>query len=107
VRNASDIETDEFSGIVGLSPGNHSSDIDDSKLPSFIEQLDSYKDKKGNNIVQPIFSFFLSDRENITGKVIFGGYDLAKYAEEGATEYDIKWSNTTKDKEYFWTLHLG
>lgn len=56
------------------------------QLPSFIEQLSQGLDKDGNRILDPVFSFFLTDDESLTGKVILGGYDLAKFASKGLGE---------------------
>jgi hypothetical protein len=43
----------------------------------------------------------------LSGKVIIGGYDIAKYATFGLTEADIIWSNLVSHKDYFWTLAMN
>ena len=58
-------------------------------------------------LVKPVFSFFLSNNEQLSGKVIIGGYDIAKYATLGLTEADIIWSNLVSHKDYFWTLSMN
>lgn len=35
--------------------------------------------------MEPIFSFFMTDND-LMSKVLIGGYDIQKYAFEGATE---------------------
>ena len=79
VHNATNVEADQFSGIIGLAPGYEKSD-NGVKLNSFIEQVDSSRDMLGHRRIKPIFSFFLTKKSEISGKVIIGGYDIAKYA---------------------------
>jgi hypothetical protein len=35
----------------------------------------------------------LSNKENVLGKMIFGGYDLSNYAKKDSKVSDIKWLN--------------
>lgn len=108
VNSATDIEKDQFSGIVGLSPGSQKSEVNGMpQLPSFIEQISKGVDKAGNRILDPIFSFFLTDDQSLTGKVILGGYDLAKFASKDLGEGDVMWCNTTPNQDYFWTIAMN
>ena len=87
VKEATDIEKDKFSGIVGLGP---KSDV--ARMPAFVEQLEEMGGVGGQNILSPIFSFYLTNNEDKSGKLTFGGYDLKKYAKPGKTEKDIFWA---------------
>ena len=69
---------DKFSGIVGLGP---MSDI--ARMPAFLEQASAMGSVGNSNDVSPIFSFYLSNSETKTGKLTFGGYNLASYAKPG------------------------
>ncbi len=40
------------------------------------------------------------------GKVILGGYDLNKYAQNGLTDNDIFWCDLAKGNDYFWSLNI-
>jgi hypothetical protein len=78
VKEATDIDKDKFSGIVGLGP---MSDI--ARMPAFLEQASAMGSVGNSNDVSPIFSFYLSNSETKTGKLTFGGYNLASYAKPG------------------------
>ena len=54
VDEASDIEKDKFSGIVGLAP------VGDGRIPAFVEQMAGMGGVGGKNEVKPLFSIFLS-----------------------------------------------
>ena len=42
----------------------------------------------------------------MSGKVIFGGYDIEKYGKLGTTEDDIVWLSLTNKTDYFWTVNM-
>jgi len=50
-----------------------------------------------------MFSIYLSNDEAVPGKMIFGGYDLAQFAKQGAKETDIFWADQSKNDQY-WTI---
>lgn len=102
VDEASDIDKDKFSGIVGLGPKS-----DQARMPAFVEQMGDLGGVGGQNTVTPIFSIYLSNAESAKGKIIFGGYDVAQYAKSGLTEKDIYWANQAHKTDYFWTLNMG
>lgn len=66
-----------------------------NKLNSFIEQVTA------GQKLQPLFSFYLPKGQN--GKLVFGQYDLAKYAKAGSKQEDIAWSGISND-EKTWSL---
>jgi hypothetical protein len=102
VDEASEIDKDRFSGIVGLSP---LSDV--KRMPAFVEQIADLGGVGGKNFIRPTFSIFLSNKEEEPGKITFGGYDLAKYAKAGSGEKDVFWSDLAHQRTYFWTLRMG
>jgi hypothetical protein len=69
VKEATDIEKDKFSGIVGLSP---QSDV--ARLPAFIEQASSIGGADTSD-VSPIFSFYLPNSEDKKGALSLGGFN--------------------------------
>lgn len=75
VNQASDIDKDKFSGIIGMGP---KSDV--ARIPAFIEQASGLGGVGGDAEVSPIFSFYLSNSVDRSGALILGGYNLAKYA---------------------------
>ena len=89
VDKASDIANDRFGALVGLSPFNAESN---PNLPSFISQSEKQ------------FSFFLPKGDGSQGKIVLGGYDLSQYANEGASDADISWSNLVDDS---WTIPMN
>lgn len=101
------MEVDKFSGLIGLAPDGESSD-----MKTFLDQIDNGGNPATNSLtvkkttpISAIFSIYLSQGQ--AGKVIFGGYDLEKYAKKGSTEQDIFWSslpNHGKDK--YWTVGM-
>ena len=106
VKHAQDIEGDQFSGVVGLSPGFYKS-MDGSLLPSFVEQMIKFKDENGNPLIDPVFSFYLAQDPSIQSKIILGGYDLEKYANKNLGEEDIIWHKLNENNDYFWSLHMN
>lgn len=102
VDEASEIDKDRFSGIVGLSP---MSDV--KRMPAFVEQIADLGGVGGKNFIKPMFSMFLSNKPDQPGKITFGGYDLAKYAKSGSEEKDIFWSDLAHARTYFWTVKMG
>jgi hypothetical protein len=105
VDEASDIDKDKFSGIVGLGPMS-----DEKRLLSFIQQMSSGSGLGGvggKDEIKPMFSFFLSNNEQKNGKLLFGGYNLAKYGAPGASDESIYWADMAHKKQFFWTINMG
>ena len=105
VDEASDIDKDKFSGIVGLGPMS-----DEKRLLSFIQQMSSGSGLGGvggKDEIKPMFSFFLSNNEQKNGKLLFGGYNLAKYGAPGASDSSIYWADMAHKKQFFWTINMG
>ena len=59
VDEASEIDKDRFSGIIGLSP---MSDV--KRMPAFVEQFADLGGVGGKNFIKPTFSMFLSNKED-------------------------------------------
>ena len=57
--------------------------------------------------MSPLFSFYLSNSEDKKGSLVFGGYNLAKFAAAGKTDKDIFWANMAHKRTFFWTLNMG
>jgi hypothetical protein len=89
VDKASDLQKDQFSGIIGLAPP--SSEEKSVVLPTV-------------NQMTGIFAFYLSKGAGSTGNLKFGGYDLQKYAKPGSTDGDIVWNQVIDDG---WTIALS
>jgi hypothetical protein len=87
VDEASDVEKDRFSGIIGLGP---KSDV--GRIPAFLEQMDQLGGAGGAAEIAPVFSIYLSNSESKPGKITFGGYDVPAYAKSGLSENDIFWA---------------
>jgi saccharopepsin len=102
VKEATDIEKDKFSSIVGLGP---KSDV--GRMPSFIEQVAGLGGVGGEDDVAPIFSIFLTNKDQTNGAITFGGYDLPKYAQSGKTEGDVFWAEMAHAQTYFWVMNMG
>lgn len=81
------LETDKFSGIIGLAPQNDPN----NPMVSFIEQVSKSEE------LPPVFSFYLPKDSN--GKLMIGGYDLSQFAKAGAKESDITWSPVASDEK--------
>jgi len=54
-------------------------------LIGFLSQVSTGK------VIDPVFSFYLTKKENAGSKITFGGYDLAKYSKTGLGEKDVAW----------------
>jgi len=102
VNEASDIDKDKFSGIVGLGPAS-----DVGRLPSFIEQIAGLGGAGGEAEMAPIFSIFLTNKDGTNGKITFGGYDVEKFAAPGKTEKDVFWASMAHAATYFWVMNMG
>jgi len=72
------------------------------EVPGFIAQMKSSVKFKENYAGQ--FSIYLSNDINEKGKVIFGGYNIEKYAKKGSSEKDIFWANQARNEEY-WAIN--
>jgi hypothetical protein len=102
VDSASDIDKDQFSGIIGLSP---MSDL--SRIPAFVEQIGKLGGVGGSAEVKPIFSIFLSNSPDRKGRITFGGYDLASFAKTGMKESDVIWTSLAHQTDHFWNINMG
>lgn len=102
VNQATDIEKDKFSGIIGLGP---KSDV--SRLPAFIEQASGLGGVGGGEEVSPLFSFYLTNTPEKSGTLTLGGYNLAKFAAPGTKDKDIFWADMAHKQTFFWTLRMG
>lgn len=95
VVKAADLSALKGSGLVGLAPSPaEKKNLDDpfhTGVPGFVAQLKNNKDF--NNDFEPMFSIYLSNDEAVPGKMIFGGYDLATFAKQGAKDSDIFWAD--------------
>ena len=88
VEKARDIDKDQFSGLIGLSPLK----LDGSSVPAFITQGES------------VFSFYLSKDSQKKGSIVMGGYDLEQYAQQDAKDSDIQWIQLAEEA---WSLPLN
>jgi hypothetical protein len=88
VFNTKDLSGLQSDGILGLAPSNQGTGAE-----LFIERL--YRE---NMIAKKVFAFNLGGT-NEKSNVIFGDYDVGKYAKPGS---QISW-NTLKDDTY-WTI---
>ena len=68
-------------------------------VAGFIAQLKA--DAKYNENFQSLFSIYLSNDEQVKGNIMFGGYDLAKYAKQGSTDKDIFWLDQSRNEQYW------
>ena len=106
VVKAADLSALKGSGLVGLAPSPaEKKNLDDpfhSGVPGFVAQLKNNKDF--NKDFDPMFSIYLSNDEAVPGKMIFGGYDLAQFAKQGAKDSDIFWADQSKNDQY-WTIN--
>jgi hypothetical protein len=102
VNEATDIDKDKFSGIIGLGP---KSDV--GRMPSFVEQVAALGGVGGEDEIKPMFSLFLTNTPERKGKLTIGGYDVGKYAKPGLSEKDVFWANMAHKKTFFWTLNMG
>ena len=93
VVKAKDVEALKGSGLIGLSPSPaKQQNIDDpmkTGVAGFVAQLKA--DQKFNDNFASLFSIYLSNDEAVKGNIMFGGYDLPKYAKAGAADKDIFW----------------
>jgi len=61
----------------------------------------------GNGALKAQFSFYMSANPDAPSKLVFGDYDLAKYAKKGSNDTDIVWFDTTKDNVDMWALAVS
>ena len=87
VNEASDVERDKFSGLVGLGPMT-----DVGRIPAFVEQMSMLGGAGGSEEIAPVFSIYLSNKESQPGQITFGGYDVGAHAKSGLTEKDVFWA---------------
>ena len=100
VISSRDVESLQGSGLVGLSPAP-AKELDikspmTNGVPGFIAQL---KDSTAyGKEFEKMFSLYLSNKENVPGKITFGGYDVAKYAKKGLTDKDVFWVDQSRNE---------
>lgn len=92
------------SGLVGLAPTPAEGDEEikdplNKGVAGFVAQLK--KNKFFNDNFDSVFSIYLSNREAESGNIIFGGYDLAKFAKSGASDKDIIWTDQSANEAYW------
>jgi hypothetical protein len=102
VNEASDVEKDKFSGLVGLSPMS-----DSGRVPAFMEQISQLGGAGGSEEIAPVFSIFLSNKESQPGQITFGGYDVPSHARSGLTDKDVFWAQLAHKSSYFWVIGMG
>ena len=56
-------------------------------ISSFVSQL---KSNKAYNY-DKMFSIYLSNEDNVPGKITFGGYDVEKFGKKGLKDKDVFW----------------
>lgn len=105
VTRGKDLESLQGSGLIGLSPTPGEDKELASPLlngiPGFIAQLKQNSDYNHN--YDQMFSIYLSN-DNVDkspGDISFGGYDLEKYAKQGA---EITWMDLSHN-EFYWTVN--
>ena len=81
VNEATDVEKDKFSGLIGLGP---KSDV--GRVPAFVEQMAQLGGAGGSEEIAPVFSIYLSNTEAKPGQITFGGYDVQSHGKSGLTD---------------------
>lgn len=94
---ASGVETSQ--SLCGLAPK-----ATNAIVPSFMEQVVA---NGGNGALKAQFSFYMSANPDAPSKLVFGDYDLAKYAKKGSNDTEIVWFDTTKDNVDMWALAVS
>lgn len=62
---------------------------------------------EANGSLKAQFSFYMSVSKDYSSKLVFGDYDLPKYAKKGSTAADIVWFDVTTDNEDMWGLDVA
>lgn len=102
VFKSRDLESLQGSGLVGLAPmqeKNEGLDPLQHGIGGFIAQVK--KSPEFNEKFEQIFSLYLSNKENIMGKITFGGYDLKNFAKQGMKESDVFWMDQSINEAYW------
>lgn len=103
VIDAKDLQTLKGSGLIGLSPKQPMwHQIDDPMndgVAGFVAQLQRRTDFQKE--FDPIFSIYLSSDNKSPGNILFGGYDLEKYAKKNEK---LLWADQSNNKQY-WTAN--
>jgi len=103
VIKAKELEALKGSGLIGLSPTpGDKANMDDPMhkgVPGFVSQLKASSEFEKD--FDPVFSLYLSNEESVKGKIVFGGYDLAQFAKQGAKDSDIFWADQASNEQYW------
>lgn len=87
VISGKDLDTLRGSGLIGLSPKppmwHQIDDPMNDGVAGFVAQLERSSDYQKE--FDPLFSIFLSNDNKSPGSILFGGYDLEKYAKKNQT----------------------
>jgi hypothetical protein len=94
VDEGTDLNNDRFSGIVGLSPNK----IGAKGIDGFLTQLST------RNVVDPVFSFYLTKNGAPGSKITFGGYDAERFGQAGA---QVKWVDIDASNMNYWSLPMN
>ena len=97
VDSASGTSNYQSAGFVGLGPKTYREGF----IEAFLPQIEAESEK-----MKPIFSFYFTDSTLKKGKLIFGGYDLEKFAKPDLTEKDIFWA-PLEGNPYYWTVNMN
>jgi hypothetical protein len=95
------VSQDRFAGIIGLAPRSS-----ESQLGAFIDQVKQINFSSKQDALSPLFSFYLSRNPSEDGRITFGGYDIANFAQPGKKEADIFWGKAVPYERY-WTLPMN
>ena len=48
-----------------------------------------------------MFSIYLSNEDDVPGKITFGGYDVEKYGKKGLKDKDVFWIDQSANQDYW------
>ena len=103
VKSSKSIDGDNFSGLIGLGPGGSGDEI--SSFLSQVQKKTSLSQSKSSLPINSVFSLYLANDKD--GKLIFGGYDLNKYAKDGLKDSDVFWTTQDKFENQFWSVQMS
>ena len=109
VTMAKDVEALKGSGLVGLSPSPAKA-IDllqpmTHGVPGFVAQLK--KSSVYTNSYDKMFSLYLSNDDQVPGKITFGGYDVEKFGKKGLKDKDVTWMDQSRNEQYWGANNRG
>lgn len=50
---------------------------------------------------EKMFSIYLSNDDQVPGKITFGGYDVEKYGKKGLKDSDLFWVDQSRNEQYW------